>query len=328
MDMSQDTIKPLRVGVIGAGRFGRLHARTLTGLAEAELVALVDRDPAGFNGLPEELSGTAQWTDMDDAIDRSGAQAWVVASSTASHVTAAAKVLESGLPVLLEKPIATDLQSAESLAPLIGPGSCNFMMGHLLLFSAEFQGLQREIEARGPAVLINSVRHRPARTIDEYPGESPLRLLMVHDLYMTLVMTKGAEPTRFHCTRHRRGEGITDLTVVALQWSGGGTASLIASFLTPDGMADDGYDRLEVFGEGWAARACLNPRPLELWDDRARYPMGHDIRLGGYGPDGMMAAQARHFCKVARGDAQVPVGARYEDAIQIERWLMKLEDKA
>lgn len=324
--MSSEVVKPLRIGVCGAGQFGRLHAKTLAGLAEAELVAIVDHHPATLEHLPGELSKIPQWTQLSEAVVSSGAEAWVIASGTASHVPAATQILEAGLPVLLEKPIATNITSAESLGAFVGPGSCNLMMGHLLLFSSEFQGLNDELQARGPAVLINSVRHRPICTLKDYPGETPLRLLMVHDLYMTLVLTKGAAPSRFHCTRHQQGSSGTDLVVVNLQWPDGGTASLIASFLTPVGMPDEGYDRLEVFGNGWAARIHPNPRPFELWHDRAYSPMSHDIRLGAYGPEGMMAAQARHFCKVARGEARVPFGARYEDAMQIEQWLMELEN--
>lgn len=323
--MNRKVVKPLRIGVCGVGQFGRLHAGTLAGLAEAELVAMVDHNPAAIQNLTGDLGTIPQWTQLDEAVTRSGAEAWVIASGTASHVPAATRVLGAGLPVLIEKPIATDLVSAESLDALVAPDSCNLMMGHLLLFSAEFQGLNDELRKRGPAVLINSVRHRPMSTLNGYPGETPLRLLMIHDLYMTQVLTRGEEPSRFHCARHQQGPSATDLTVVNLQWPDGGTASLIASFLTPLGMPEEGYDRLEVFGAGWAARIHPNPRPFELWHGRASSPMAHDIRLGPYGPEGVMAAQLRHFCKVARGEASVPFGARYQDAIQIEKWLLELE---
>ena len=46
---------PVRIGVIGLGRFGRLHALTLAGLAEAELVGAVGRDMHGLPGGPGEL---------------------------------------------------------------------------------------------------------------------------------------------------------------------------------------------------------------------------------------------------------------------------------
>ncbi|MEI8384301.1 MAG: Gfo/Idh/MocA family oxidoreductase, partial [Planctomycetota bacterium] len=79
--------EPVKIGVVGLGRFGRLHALTLSGLAESRLMALVGRRQASLESLPQELSGVPTWTNLEQAIDESDAEAWVVACSTASHVT-------------------------------------------------------------------------------------------------------------------------------------------------------------------------------------------------------------------------------------------------
>ena len=86
------SIAPVKLGVIGLGRFGRLHALTLAGLAEAELVGLVARRQASVDALTKELPGVPSWTSLKQAIDESDAEAWVVASTTKSHV-ALAKML-------------------------------------------------------------------------------------------------------------------------------------------------------------------------------------------------------------------------------------------
>jgi predicted dehydrogenase len=157
------------------------------------------------------------------------------------------------------------------------------------------------------------------------PGESPLELLMVHDLYCTQVLVDRSEPVRFDCRLHRHESGAVDLAVAHLQWKDGTLASYSASFMTPSGMASDGFDRLEVFGKGWAARLHPNPRPIEVWDDRANWPMALEIRTDPMSPSGMMAEELRCFCRVARGLEPVPVGATYQDAMQVQRWLDRLE---
>ena len=90
-------------------------------------------------------------------------------------------------------------------------------------------------------------------------------------------------------------------------------------------MASNGYDLLEVFGKGWAARTRSNPRPIEVWDEQARWPMALEIRADPAGPTGMMAAEQRAFCRVARGLQSVPLGATYADALQVQRWMDRLE---
>src|SRR5690606_38671003 len=109
-------------------------------------------------------------------------------------------------PVLIEKPLAESLGEAQQLAPLVKPDSSNLMMGHILLFNTEFRQLLDEIGQRGRPTYIQAVRHRPVATLDAYPGESPLHLLMVHDLYTTLAMMNRAEPSHYHASVHRNAD--------------------------------------------------------------------------------------------------------------------------
>ena len=250
-----------------------------------------------------------------------------MASSTASHVPVTKTILNAGKPVLLEKPVAASLAEAETLRPLVRPDSSNLMLGHILLFNSELAQLRDEASRRGPIRYINSVRHRPATTLDSYPGETPLRLLLVHDLYATAALMGAAEPTHFSCRYHRSPRGI-DLVAAQIAWDDQTLANFSASFLTPAGMAPDGFDRLEVFGDGWMARIEPNPRPIQVWDDRAHWPMGLEIRAGDGPPSGMLAEELRCFCRVVRGLQPVPAGATYEDALRVQRWIEHLEASA
>jgi len=324
--MAQKSFAPVKVGVIGLGRFGRLHSLTLTGLAEAELVALVARRQASLDALAPELPGVRGWTNLAQAIDESDAEAWVVACTTASHVPVAKALLESGKPVLLEKPIADNLDEAQSLASLALPDSSNLMIGHIVLFNSEYQQLLEVACQQGPISYINCVRHRPADIVKGFPGENPLHAAMVHDLYATQVLLDRAEPDQFSAQFHRTGSGQIDLALAQLQWDDGPVASFAASYLTPSGMPPRGFDRTEVFGEGWSARISPNPRPIEVWDSQASWPLALEVRANP--PSGMMAEELRCFCRVVRGLQAVPIGATYTDAIQVQRWMEKLKSAA
>src|SRR5262245_65036976 len=121
--MTHKGFAPVKVGVVGLGRFGRLHALTVARIAEAELVALVARRQASLDSLAAELPGVPGWTDLEQALAESAAEAWVVACTTPAHVPVARTLLEAGKPVLLEKPVADNLGEARSLAPVGRPGS-------------------------------------------------------------------------------------------------------------------------------------------------------------------------------------------------------------
>jgi predicted dehydrogenase len=99
--MTQKGFAPVKVGVVGLGRFGRLHALTLACIGEADLVALVGRRQASLDALAAELPGVPGWTDLGQALAESVAEAWVVACTTAAHVPVARTLLEAGKAVLL-----------------------------------------------------------------------------------------------------------------------------------------------------------------------------------------------------------------------------------
>lgn len=226
--------------------------------------------------------------------------------------------------MLLEKPISAELAEAQSLLPWVRSDSSNLKLGHIVLFNSEFQQLREEAARRGPITFIDSVRHRPASIVAQFPGENPLHAAMIHDLYLTQALVQREEPVSFHAQYHRTAQGEVDLAIARLQWACGTIASLTASYLTPPGMPPRGFDRTEVFGDGWCVRIEPNPRPLELWTDRAAWPSALEIRTGEFGPTGMMAEEQRCFCRVVRGIQSVPVGATYGDGLQVQLWMNKL----
>lgn len=321
-------LEPVRIGVVGLGRFGRLHALTLAGLHEARLAGLVARRTESLASLQRELPDVPGWTDLRQAITESDAEAWVVACSTDQHVAVTRSLLEAGKTVLLEKPVSADLAAAERLAPLVAPRSANLMLGHIVLFNSEFRQLREEVVRRGRPAFIDCVRHRPASIVRDFPGENPLHAAMVHDLYMVQSLLDSEEPQRYSAQFRRTSAGTVDLALAQIEWKSGTVASFAASYLTPAGMAPRGFDRMEVFGEGWAARITPNPRPVEVWDDRAQWPLALEIRTDPSGPTGMLAEELRTFLRVVRGLEQVPVGTTYFDALQTQRWMNALESAA
>lgn len=314
--------QPVRIGLVGAGAFGQVHLATIRHLAEAELTAVVDRDDTKLRGLP---STVGVWTDLEAALAADVADAWIVASTTAQHVPIAERLLRAGATVLLEKPLSLDLEEAQRLAPLVLPDSANLMLGHVLLFNSEFRVLQKELIGRGRIRLISCYRMRAATELVRYPGENPFYLTMVHDLYCVQTLMGGRDPVAMTAQQGHSQDGAVDLALAQLRWADDTIATFTSGLVTPPGLPEQGFDRMEVFGDGWAARLLPNPRPIQLWDDKARSPLQIEVLTDASGATGMLAEEQRTFCRVVGGEQSVPIGARYEDAMQLLRWLDQLE---
>ena len=122
---------------------------------------------------------------------------------------------------------------------------------------------------RRDVAYIDCVRHRPAAIVTQFPGENPLVATMVHDLYLAQSLLASREPARFSSQFHRTPRGEVDVALAQLQWENGPLASFAASYLTPEGMASRGFDRMP--GESVLA---ASPGRLKEWEPAA--PRGRD----------------------------------------------------
>ena len=104
--------RPLKVGVAGLGVMGRNHARVLSELREADLVCGFDPDAPTAEAA--RAYGAEPMTDVQAFLD-AGLDAAVVATPNRHHAELGCALLERGISVLVEKPIAADLEGARAL---------------------------------------------------------------------------------------------------------------------------------------------------------------------------------------------------------------------
>ena len=120
------------VAVVGTGSFGRHHARVYASLPEAELVAVVDRDPARAAEVAAEF-GCESRTEIGDLART--VRAASLAVPTSLHAKAGIALLEQGIDLLVEKPIAAKLAAAESLVETAARNERVLQVGHLERFN-------------------------------------------------------------------------------------------------------------------------------------------------------------------------------------------------
>ena len=136
------SLKTPRIGIAGAGVFGRYHARKYAALDNVELAAIFDVNIEAATRLATELSRQSDikiFSDLDDfcaAVD-----AVVVTTPAPTHATLVRHALERGCHVFVEKPLATNLDEARNLVELAQVKTRVLQVGHQERYVASALGL-------------------------------------------------------------------------------------------------------------------------------------------------------------------------------------------
>ena len=143
----------LKVAVIGAGVIGRTHIDTLSKAGGVALSAIVDPTPAA-----RDLAAQRQvpyFTDIDALLAAGICDAAVIASPNDTHVALAERMLGAGIPILLEKPVASTLAEAAILAEVTARSGVPVLVGHHRRHNPLIKTAKRAITdgAIGPLVM-------------------------------------------------------------------------------------------------------------------------------------------------------------------------------
>jgi predicted dehydrogenase len=213
-------MSPVRAAVVGCGHFGRRHAEKYAACAGARLVAVVDRDEAAAKGLADRL-GVLALTDAGDLIGLADAAS--VAVPTSRHVEVASRLLEGGLHVLVEKPIAATLADASALIALAARHGRVLQVGHLERFNAAVLALDDVIDR---PLFIES--HRIAPFSERGTDVDVVLDLMIHDIDLIQLLV-GRPLAAIDAVGVPVLSGRDDIANARLRFEGGCVANVTAS---------------------------------------------------------------------------------------------------
>ena len=271
---------PIRVGVLGVGRIGRMHAamlaRDVPGLA---LAAVEDADAGTAETVAREL-GVPSVRSSAELIARADVDAVAICSSTGSHVELLVEAAGAGKPVFLEKPVSLDLAEVDRGLQAVSEAGVLLQLGFNRRFDPAHASVRAAVEsgALGTLELVRITSRDPAPPpLDYLRASGGIFLDMtVHDFDMARFLT-GTEVEEVYARGEVRvdpaiGEaGDLDTVVVVLRHCDG-----TLTVIDDSRRAAYGYDqRVEAFGSGGMA-ASGNP-PLHtgstLTADGARGPV-------------------------------------------------------
>ena len=229
------TEKPLRVGVVGVGYLGSIHARIYQKMASVDLVAVMDTNAEQGSRIARECDCSVV-QDLDSLLDSVDAVSIVVPTSL--HREIAEPFLERGIPVLLEKPVAHTLEDARAIVDLAKQTGTLLQIGHLERFNAGVVRLAEELD-RPRFMEVHRLGEFVARATDV----DVVTDLMIHDIDIVLSLV----PSELRYISAVGARVITDHVDIAnarLEFEDGAVVNVTASR-----VSSKKFRRIRIFAE-------------------------------------------------------------------------------
>jgi len=225
----------LRVAVIGVGYLGRFHALIYSRMPDVELVGVVDADSERARAVAHE-AGCAVWPDSVSLIGAVDAVSVVV--PTTAHLAVAEPLLERGIHMLMEKPIAATREEGERLVALAEASGLTLQVGHLERFNAGVMALAERIEQ--PRFVETQ---RMGGFVERATDVDVVSDLMIHDIDIILSLVDSELRTVSAVGTPVLTDHV-DIANARLEFANGAVANVVASR-----VSDKKTRRIRVFQE-------------------------------------------------------------------------------
>jgi myo-inositol 2-dehydrogenase/D-chiro-inositol 1-dehydrogenase len=304
----------MKIGLIGTGRIGAFHARTLLGLSQVDRVVVADADPTRAWALADALDADA--VDSVDDLYRQGVDGVVVTAATSAHAALIHQALDYGTPVFCEKPVALDIAGTVEVVRRFESGSVPVQIGFQRRFDRGYRRAREALRA-GELGWLHTLR---AVTADATPPPAAylptsgglFRDCGIHDFDIIRWLT-GQEVVAVYGLGANRGEdffteaGDVDTYVSVLRLDDDTLATVASTRYN-----GAGHDvRLEVCGSAGALFVGL--------DDQAPMPSAETqlswVQAAPYATfmerfHDAFVAELRAFADVVEGRAETPCPPR------------------
>ena len=249
---------PIRVCLVGAGRVAKVHANSLVNhVPDGKLAAIVDPDLDTLNATSDQFSVEKRFTSLEDALGGVDFEAVVITTPTFTHADLAVTAAQSKKHILLEKPMALNLEECDGIINVTKDNGVLLQLGFMRRFDPEFVAAYKRIASGeiGTPMMVKSLTHGPglpppwARDLKTSNGN--LAEVNSHDWdCVRWLMNSNYERVHVEVANFKgkeRGvdvENYYDNSLVNIKFESGGLGSI--SCVCP---CDYGYDaRVEIIG--------------------------------------------------------------------------------
>lgn len=285
--------KKTRVGVVGVGYLGRIHAKIYHEMDNVELVMLADTHLESVSELAAQY-GCEATDNFRDLLDKVDAVSIVVPTSL--HFDVAQPFLEAGIATLMEKPIAATVDEARKLVDLAAQNEAPFLIGHLERYNPALRAVASKVTE--PKYIEV---HRLGTFVERATDVDVITDLMIHDLDLVLSLVD-EEPSKVQAIGSSVITDHVDLANVRLEFPSGAVANITASR-----VSNKRFRRFRMFGPEGYYGINLMDQELDIVTkgdapEGSEFP-GLEVDHIKFDTEQPLQVELAHFIEVAQGQA-------------------------
>jgi len=258
-------VKKLKVGVVGVGFIGELHARVFNEIPTADLVAIADSDKERARKIGERFH-CEYYFNPSELFNRKDIEAVSICVPDRYHVEPAIAAAKAGKHILLEKPIARTVEDAEKIRKACEDTGVKLMVAHVLRFDPRYVQLHDRIQRGdlGELIHIRAKRQNPKLIQDSLKGRtSMLYYIGVHDIDIVLWYVQ-SEIREIHAKKVSKMYH-EDCIFVLFSFTNGTVGSLEFSWSLPGSYPTGIWSEVEVVGTKGAGYIDVYDQGLKLF---------------------------------------------------------------
>ncbi len=260
-----------KIGIVGAGGIGSVHAKILNASAKVKIVGIVDVDENQADILSRKYGGKA-YSDYKKFLEDASPQAIYITVPNALHTNLALEAARRRVNVFSEKPMATSLQEARKIFEAVEKSGILYQIGFNKRFAPLYKKVKEIIEKRQPPPLVLVKMNRgglknPCWVSDPKISGGFLYETAIHVLDIVRFFFGEVEKVSCLAKSNVYSNQLDDF-IITLTFKNGIVASIISSghatWMFP-------FERIEIFGDHW----CIETEEY----DRLSYSPGLDLTI-------------------------------------------------
>ncbi|QQK76655.1 Gfo/Idh/MocA family oxidoreductase [Salicibibacter cibarius] len=329
----------VNAGIIGLGRFGRLHLKVLEELPNCEVVAVAEKDQNTLDRVKEDHDIAKAFTDAEHVINDPEIDSIHVITDENSHGEFVKKILKKSKHVFVEKPLATSYGDGKEIGELATSMNKIVMVGNINRFSQPYISIKNNVRNNhlGEIATIRVKRDFSKKWFENFGKRiHPVYESGIHDIDLLLWYVKSKCERVFAVEKYTSRQRYPDLFSAILTFENGVVASLESAWLLPEGgpknlvenLELDGTinGQIEVIGEkGTANFDLLNPG-YSIWtEEKTLYP---ELTLWPYDNEkvsGAIRSEIEHYINQVLSGVESSVSPLPDsiDALKISEAIQK-----